>query len=199
MEADPGIGEALDLKAAVIMGSPLLSKYYGSVSSLTNYWRGFAYDQIREELGQGVWDEWDEYYDLRRASSSEAKAYFNSHPHLQRYRDILADWDKTASEQIVRFGENISERPIELRPGADQGVLEAEKARTQPFSFSWDQWREIMGAPLSRLVADHFDHGEEIPYAAENALDDIADQFGVNSRSVILLLIQQSLGELVPR
>ena len=49
-----------------------------------------------------------------------------------------------------------------------------------------------MGDPLARLVVDNIDYGAQLPRAANDSLDDIAEATGVKNGTVVLLLASQA-------
>lgn len=198
LASDPQIEAAMDFRSGEILGNTILSQYYGSIRQVESYWRGFMYAQIERELGAEVYDTWDEYYQARLEGTQTA--FWREHPELQRYRDIITGWEPVIAGHVVDFGERIPDRPSGLLR-EDMGVttyggqailgqIEAAGAPQVP-QMSIEEWRTRLGETLFNLTEDTI-AGEELPYAAETALDEVATGMGLSGHDVIIELLRRA-------
>ncbi len=186
LDANPIVGDVLDWKSRIVLGNPLLSAYYGSISVVESYYRGLMYDAIENELGPEVWDTWDEYWDVKE-NLGDAKAFWKEHPELERYNLLRDEYEAIISKSTIRAVGAIPEsRPAVIRPdvGAEtfaqqdiRGVLEQEEVSS--YSFTWQDWQEVLSVPMQGVIQDFAYSGEELPDAAERQLERIAEELDI--------------------
>jgi hypothetical protein len=204
LEQHPEVADAMDWQQSSIMNDPRLSQYYNSIDKIERYYRGLMYDSIRIELGADIWDKWDEYYTQKLIGSKEGKAYWNAHPELERYVEAKSKYEEITAGASVRVADSLREVTYpNLRPEADiaslgQQDLFAQLGEREPtaYDYTWEDWRGLMSQPLERLVIDYVDGGEELSRAAEDQLEYIAGDIGVDY-NIMLELIERSRMQMV--
>jgi len=111
LDANPVLEQAMKWKDQTIMFSPTLSAYYTSLDKIEAYYRGEMYAAIEKELGADIWDKWDSYNEAKYRSDEEARAYWKSHPELERYMDIKEDWEDLIATNVINVGSLIKPGP----------------------------------------------------------------------------------------
>jgi len=151
------------------------------------------WDAIEQELGSDVWDQWDEYWDLEGA---EQRAYWNSHPDIQRYGDIKEFWQGLIAQSLVRIDGRIRDVSPELRnsvglTAGQQGIAGGIGTERLP-AYSWAEWGDILGTSMARLVADYAIYGEQLPDSAMYKLGRAGADLGIDNPFLVLELASQA-------
>jgi hypothetical protein len=192
LDTHPEVQQAMDFQKSTIVNSPLLYEYYGGVETLEKVHKGRVYDQLDQEF-PNIQSTLDEYYDIydQKARTSFKK----QHPELTSYWDRKTKLTEQAMKDIVNFAQLLPEAPKPQSTGNApqtpaqedlQNYLQAQKP-------SFEQWSQIMGAPLTQLVIGHA-QGDELPRIAESELDYMSEQYGYEDGDQLLRDILISLG-----
>ena len=193
LDSDPEIGAALDFKSREILGNPVLFSYYASLRTVEGYYQGQMWADIERKLGSDIWDKWDEYF---AREGPERRAYWNSHPELAQYGDLRDSWDPIVAERMVTIGGKLREVRPELRElfGATstQEAIAGGPGFEQLPQLPWDEWVQILGPSLSRLVEDYALLDDAIPASVLSRLGQVGDGMGIDNPNIILELAAQS-------
>jgi len=111
VDANPRLEQAMKWKDQTIMFSPTLSAYYTSLDKVQAYYEGEMRTEIERELGDDIWEQWDEYNEEKFISDEAARAYWKSHPDLERYMDIKDDWEDLIATNVINVGKLIKPGP----------------------------------------------------------------------------------------
>ena len=195
LEGDPEIGSALDFKSREILTNPLVFQYYASLNTIEGYYNGQMWGDIERKLGSDIWDKWDEYY---RQEGAEKRAYWNAHPELEQYRQLRAGWEPIVAQRTVDAGAKLRDVPPELRRGelglGQQDLAAGLEAQNRGLpQISWDDWQDVLGTSLSRLVADYALHQDQLPGSAIRSLEDAGAEFGIENPYLVLELASQAI------
>ena len=75
-----------------------------------------------------------------------------------------------------------------------ESIEDVRSAQEQQPTFSAQEWSNELGPHATNLMADHFMGGEEISYALQIRLDNLAEKYGM-SREEMLEKMRQSFGQ----
>lgn len=211
--AYPNIEDALDWRGEAILRNPLLYDYYGGIDFYEQYYTGKIYDQIENQLGEGIWDTWDEYfrikeedqarYDALQAAGASTRgflwryrAYWSAHPELQRYTDLKERYMADLYTNMAELGDYLQaggDDTISLRPDfADAGMYQQQLAnQLAPQVVPWQAYQQVLGPHASELLVDYFVDGEELPSAVVTELVSLAQAMGVDI-GTLMMQMQQS-------
>jgi len=199
MELHPEVGDALDWKTGTMINDPILSKYYLAIDKVEGYYNGIMYDTLAKELGADIWDKWDEYNNAKLEGSQAARAYWKAHPELLKYIELRDVFSKQVADEILMV---VNMLPDQASPylrdaqaasfGQEQLLGAIQNTPVTPYEFTWDDWQGELSTPLRNLVLDKIYADEEIPEGAQNQLEEIALQLGVDY-DILLQLIENSI------
>lgn len=199
-ELSPELQAAQDMKNQYILFDPLLEKYYASFSTVKNYYYAKYKDEIKEQVGEDIFDIVDAYYAL---TGKERSAFYKEHQkELRKYWDIKDDIKNKYLEHMVTVGEMLPDKPVaELQPGVKPENFTQEKVmeylqEQQPtvFDISWDDWKnEINNVNLSNLLEDMAHTGKRIPESGYDWLDRLADKYGMEVDLLLQILLRSIL------
>jgi len=111
MDANPVLEQAMKWKDQTIMFSPTLSAFYTSLDKIQAYYEGEMRTAIEKELGDDIWKQWDDYNEAKYRSDEDARAYWKSHPDLEKYMDIKEDWEDLIATNMINVGKLIKPGP----------------------------------------------------------------------------------------
>jgi hypothetical protein len=143
------------------------------------------YKAIEKELGSDIWDKWDNWNEAKYRSEAEARAYWKSHPELERYMDIKEDWEDLIATNVINVGKLIKPGPGpavrdilgEMGIGAE-GVQNF--ANQPPPSISPELLRLALGEQAFNLLMD----GKPYPPVLERKLE----QMGFDEATLEMIL-----------
>lgn len=198
LEKYPRIGEALDYRTMRIMQDQQMLPYYTSVNNAERYYQSLMWDEINTKY-PNIQQEWKEYDDAKLLGTKEAKAYKAAHPSLDSYLEIMNRWNKNMAAWMVKFSEKLASvnptpRPVMPQSVPQQRVLDylSQAPDAGPYGMSVEELFSDMSPALKNLVLDYIYNGEELSYAAEQQIDKIADDFGLDRLTYLELLRQLS-------
>lgn len=170
-------------------------------STVWNWFSHFSKDVKREVAmidaqfeAEGWWDLLDERSVLRDAVDAAGQLT----PQQKRYIELRDMYIREAAESTRKSIEMI--KPVrwpEFRRGARTEIVEkvgevAAPQQQEVYSYTWNDWQKEMSPVLQRVVQDYFLLGDELPWAAEDALERIADQNNIDY-NLMLEQIRQSI------
>ena len=185
----PEVEKALDWKNIYMMENQTLMTYYKGIDGINKFYKSFANDQIREELGKGIYDLSAQYKWLKD-NGGDHKGFLQEHPELKRYWEIWDEWDETIATETLKFGTRLPEmKPATIRPGVEpktigEKQLFEEMQRTEPL-IPWEQWQDLLPATEVR----NFMSGIE---PDRNSLQLYADVLGLDL-DVMIDMVRESL------
>lgn len=188
----PEIGQALDYRSEQIFNTPALSTYYGGIDKIEQYYEGKIRGQLGEQLGEGVFDTLNEYWELRNSgNSTAASAFYRNHPEIKRYYSLRDELRTEVSSTIVQLGLKLDEPVLpELRENEELGVgqqLVADNLaglETQQV-IPLDVWKRALGDAVYGQVLDLVYSGQALDTFAANAIEQFAAQNGLTTQEVI--------------
>jgi hypothetical protein len=197
--ANPDVTQAMDWRSATIMNDPLLAAYYAGISTVENFYKGNMRKTLTDEFGAGIHDTWDEYWDIKN-SGGKYSDFWKKHPELERYMEVKARYEEIIARQITESVKALPEgKAPPLRDAAPESIGEQDlyKQITQPvvtpYDFTWADWQEQLSPQVSNLILDYLLTGDDLPRAAENQLDALAEELDLPSGSLILELIEDAV------
>jgi hypothetical protein len=199
LERHPEVEQYMNWKAERVMGSPLLSAYYGGASMVESYHRSKMYADIEKQLGTEIFDTIDEYNDLKTfGDPKEVKAFYRQHKReISKYYDLKDSWTIQINQQVAQLsahlpeGENsgIREDIDTTSPGA-MGLANELQPAYQP---SYEDFAAQIPDRLMNLVQDYMYNGEPLQESARKQLERLAREMGYNSSDDLLQAIGTSL------
>jgi hypothetical protein len=199
LERHPEVEQYMNWKAERVMGSPLLSAYYGGADMVESYHRSKMYADIEKQLGTEIFDTIDEYNDLKTfGDPKEVKAFYRQHKReISKYYDLKDAWTIQINQQVAQLsahlpeGENsgIREDIDTTSPGA-MGLANELQPAYQP---SYEDFAAQIPDRLLNLVQDYMYNGEPLQESARKQLERLAREMGYNSSDDLLQAIGTSL------
>lgn len=179
IQAHPEIGEALQFQNEMIVNNPLLMKYYGGLDKLERYYTGKMYDTLTEKYGENITILESFYYDL---PPDQRKDFLGQNPQLKGYWTDKAEIKEENFRNIIKFGTFLKEPSVETYADPQNPTQEDlyNLANPQP-SMSFGEWQQALGEPMTELIMDYYENGDELPAYAEKNLDYLAGQYGYES------------------
>lgn len=184
LEKHPEVSEYMDWKAERIMGSDLLSAYYGGASMVENYYRGQMYTAIEKELGAEIFDVMDEYNDLKTfGTPAETKAFYNQHKaDIKKYYALKDEWNIKINQNVAAISAHLPEgqgatirEDVDVTSPTQAGLIEAIGTPEQP---ALQDFQAIIPERLQNLMNDYIYQGERLPESAEKQLARLANEMG---------------------
>jgi hypothetical protein len=199
LERHPEVEQYMNWKAERVMGSPLLSAYYGGADMVESYHRSKMYADIEKQLGTEIFDTIDEYNDLKTfGDPKEVKAFYRQHKReISKYYDLKDAWTIQINQQVAQLsahlpeGENsgIREDIDTTSPGA-MGLAGELQPAYQP---TYEDFAAQIPDRLMNLVQDYMYNGEPLQESARKQLERLAREMGYNSSDDLLQAIGTSL------
>lgn len=179
IQAHPEIGEAIQFQDEMIVNNSLLMKYYGGLDKLEKYYTGKMYDTLAERHGENIMILESFYFDL---PPDQRKQFLGENPQLKDYWQDKSEIKEENFRHIVQFGSFLQEPSMETYADPQNPTQEDlyNLANPQP-AMSFGEWQQVMGEPMTELVLDYYQDGEELPAYAEKNLDYLAGQYGYES------------------
>lgn len=191
IDQHPEVQQYMDWKAQRIMGSPLLSAYYGGAEQIEGYYRSKMYADIEQKLGADVFDVIDEYNDIKTwGTPAEAKKYQAQHSkQIKQYYDLRDQWYVTIDQETAKIAAGIPDKQnAQIRQDADvtspmvQDVMNVAQPQQQ---MSFEDYQNAIPDRVMNFIVDYYQTGNQIPYAAQKQLDRIAREMGTDTQTLI--------------
>src|SRR3990167_10394626 len=111
LDVHPQVSQYMDWKAERVMGSPLLSAYYGGASMIEGYYRSKMYADIEVKMGEEIFEVMDEYNDIKDyGTPAEIKAFENSNKaKIKQYYAMRDEWQLTIDRKVAELSAQIPE------------------------------------------------------------------------------------------
>jgi hypothetical protein len=199
LEKHPEVEQYMNWKAERVMGSPLLSAYYGGANMIESYHRSQMYADIEKQLGAEIFDVIDEYNDLKTfGDPAEVKAFSRQHKaEISKYYDLKDAW-------TLRINQEVAKLSAELPEGENSGIRE-DVDTTSPGAMSladelqpeykptYDDFAAQIPDRLMNLVNDYYYQGEALPESARKQLERLAREMGYSTSDDLLQAIGTSM------
>ncbi len=197
LASNPEVQAVLDWKEQQIMGDDFLMKYYGGLDFIERYYTGEFYSALEAELGDDIWDKWDEYYRLKEQDELNdslgdktklAKEYWDANPQLEGYGNFKDRWQSVYDERARVVGDALEPGlPPILRGDLEDPSVFQEEALEQldpQEQIPWEQWQQVLSPAMQRLVEDFYLSGELLPDIAREDLEELAEQLGMSEEQL---------------
>jgi hypothetical protein len=171
----------MNWKAERVMGSPLLSAYYGGASMVEGYYRSQMYADIEEKLGADIFSVIDEYNDIKTfGSPAEQKTYYaQNKKKIKQYYSLKDEWS-------ITINRNVADITAHLPEGENAGIRDDYDATSplqnqlagavQPQAQQVDLQR-VLDSRIQNLLVDYFQNGEALPESARKQLERLAREY----------------------
>lgn len=197
LDANPEIGQYFNWKSSYLLNDPTLAKYYASLGSVEDYYKGQVYNALEARFGADIYNIQTGYFDLKNIGG-DYKAYLKEHPELIQYWEASRQYQAQAAKMYLQVRKLIPKAPPpELIPGAEgteefqQGLEEQEEVANPAYDYSWDDFSEMTSPPIARLLKDHFENGDRLTDAVDNEIERLAEKLGV-SKYVLMELMRKA-------
>lgn len=199
LEKHPEVNDYMNWRSERIMGSPLLSAYYGGASMVENYYRSKMYSDIETKLGKEIFNVMDEYNDLKTfGSTAEQKAFYRQHrSEISQYYNMKDAWNVEINKNVAEISAHIPDiQGAQIREDYDpnsptQSAL-ADAVQPQQ-QMTYEDFQAVIPERLDNLMQDYFTNGERLPESAEKQLSRIANELGFGSVDDLLQAYGSSL------
>jgi hypothetical protein len=214
---NPIVEQALDWKQASVINSPIMAPYYTSIDRIEGYMKGIMYDVIEDELGERIWDMWAVYHELKDMNSADARRYYKANPELKRFGEIKDEMEPRIGTALIGIAGMLPDaKPPNWRGAAPEGGFDTTNTESEAWirsevlkyssgyepsalpepAMNLDFLRQLIqakgGIPLSNLLTDYLMLGEVMPLAAQNMLDDIGGDLGIDGEDILALMSEHS-------
>jgi hypothetical protein len=192
MAAHPEIEQAMNDQSSFKVSDPLVYKYYGSLNSIFNYYRGQVYDQLERKYGD-MTPVWEEYSRLQVENPRAAGAFYKRY--IKAYSADKAVLMDMANRATVSLAENLPDKPNVnvIRPdfvaqGPTQEILGQEIPNLNRMQ-SWEEISQFLPAYMQNVVLAYWTQGTKLSSGAKNELDYVATQNGYRNGDELLRAI----------
>ena len=191
LEKHPEVSQYMNWKAERVMGSDLLSAYYGGASMIEGYYKSKQYADIEAKLGKDIFEVMDEYYSLKNyGTPAEAKAFYRQHKgDIGKYYEMKEGWEVYINQKVAQLSAKMPE-------GEDAGVRQdydaaspSQTALAETVQGGQGQqidFAAVLPERLQNLMQDYFYDGERLPESAEKQLGYLARDLGFGSAEELL-------------
>jgi hypothetical protein len=199
LERHPELEQYMNWKAERVMGSPLLSSYYGGASMIEGYQRAKMYADIEKQVGPEIFDIIDEYNDLKTfGEPSEVKAFSRKYKRqIAQYYDLKDEWTIRINQEVAQLSAQLPEgQGVNLREDIDMTspMAQSLSGELQPeYQPTYQDFAAQIPDRLMNLVGDYYSQGEPLPESARKQLERLAREMGYGTSDDLLQAIGTSL------
>lgn len=167
-QASPVVTQALDYRNKAVANNPLLATYYGGVDAIAKYYESLMYADIREQMGDDIWQK----FNSDGATRAEQR----------KYAKIRDSWNKRIDAAILNLGNYLPEgKPAEIRPDAGElSSLQQDFVEELDPQIDLNQVVQQLGQEVSSLLLDLVEFGQPIPNKAREKVEGIAEEYGIS-------------------
>ena len=203
LDKHPEVNEYMNWKAERVMGSPLLSAYYGGASMIEGYYRSQMYADIEKKLGKEVFDVIDTYNELKTyATEKETKSFYRQNKKsIEAYYDMKDGWYILIDQKVAELSSKIPEgQGATVRPDIDKTsptqttLADAVQPQQQ---MTYQDFQQEIPANVLNLVQDYIFNGKPIPYSIEKQLGRLAGNLGYANATDLIQGIGTSMYQAV--
>lgn len=195
----PEVSAALDAQTRLMVGNPLLYKYYGSLDTLQSYYNGEVRKELEAKYGQGIYEVYYAYLDA--PTKEEKKAIMAKVPQLKQFMKDKSKMKDPVNRAIVEMASRLPDRPtVEYRQDltspttAQQNLINTLNVPAVDPQMLWAN----TSPALAELIYSYWLAGDELPYAARSNLDYIAEQFGISGDEALQIMGISLQGQAAP-
>jgi hypothetical protein len=199
LERHPEAEQYMNWKSERVMGSPLLSAYYGGAGMIESYHRSKMYADIEKELGAEIFDIIDEYNDLKTfGEPAEVKAFNRQHKReISKYYDIKDAWTIRINQEVAKLSAQLPEgQGVSIREDIDTtspGAMSLSDELQPEYKPTYDDFAAQIPDRLMNLVQDYMYNGEPLQESARKQLERLAREMGYGSSDDLLQAIGTSM------
>jgi hypothetical protein len=199
LERHPEAEQYMSWKSERVMGSPLLSAYYGGAGMIESYHRSKMYADIEKELGAEIFDIIDEYNDLKTfGEPAEVKAFNRQHKReISKYYDIKDAWTIRINQEVAKLSAQLPEgQGVSIREDIDTtspGAMSLSDELQPEYKPTYDDFAAQIPDRLMNLVQDYMYNGEPLQESARKQLERLAREMGYSTSDDLLQAIGTSL------
>jgi hypothetical protein len=113
LQQHPNVQNYLQYRQQVVLADPLLSKYYGGLDYLENYYRSQFYREAGKKFGAEVFEQLDGYYYLKDNNGDTAQ-YLRDFPKVKEYWKLKDNYEGKIAEAIDKASDLFPEQPKPL-------------------------------------------------------------------------------------
>jgi hypothetical protein len=204
LDNHPAVSEYMDWKAQRVMGSPLLSAYYGGASMVEGYYRSKMYADIESKLGKDVFDMIAEYNDLKTYGTSvEQKAFYKQNRNaIATYYKMKDGWQVEINQQVAKLSAHMPEgegatvrEDYDVTSPTQSQFAEAVQGGQAP---TLQDFQSQIPDRLQNLLNDYLRDGDRLSETANKQLERIASQMGYEDVNDLIQAYGQSLYQTQP-
>lgn len=201
LDAHPQVSEYMDWRAQRVMGSPLLSAYYGGASMIEGYYRSKMYADIETKLGGEIYNTIDQYNQLKTyGTNTEQKSFYKQNRNaINMYYKMKDGWQVKINQEVAQLSAHMPEgQGAQVRPDYNTtSPTQSQFAQTvqndgQPPRTIQD-FQATIPPRLENLMKDYIYNGDPLSDTASKQLDRIASQMGYQDVNELLQAYGQSL------
>lgn len=176
LQENPEVEQALQYKDSLMVNTPLLMKYYGSIHTIERYYDNIIYSQLEKKYGSDVKELENEYNNLL---TSEERANFRAeHGWYSEFLKEKTKLNQQYYDKILNVANYLPPTPA-LQDVTPQGLYQEQLAgqfeqQAQPFSY----WQEQLGEPLANQILDYAYNNEPMTSFANRKMDYEAKKYG---------------------
>lgn len=186
----PEVSKALDLQTQMLVRNQLLYKYYGSLNTLQSYYNGEVRKKLEEKYGVGIYEIYYTYLDM--VDEKQKKALLAQYPQLKAFIKEKGKTKDAVNRAIVAMALKLPDRPeVDYRSDlvapttAQQNLINTLNI---PTNVNPQQIWNNASPALQELVTAYWLNGTELPYAARQNLNYLADEFGISGDEALQLM-----------
>jgi len=113
LQQHPDVQNYLQYRQQVVLADPLLSKYYGGLDYLENYYRSMFYREAGKKFGAEIFGKLDGYYYLKDNGGDTAQ-YLRDFPEVKDYWNLKDNYDGKIADAIEKAADLFPEQPKPL-------------------------------------------------------------------------------------
>lgn len=174
----PEIQQALSMKSEAVIGSPILSAYYGGIDTIEAYISGKTRQQLSDQFGVEIYAIQDGYFD-----AANPRAYLRQHPELKQFLDLKRKLDAVGDSAFFQMAKNLpNPTPAQIQAGyvPQSGVQETLLNALQPQTQvpAWNEISQGMPEWLQSEVQRFANNATPLSKRGNSEMDYLAKQMG---------------------
>jgi hypothetical protein len=192
MDANPEVGQAMDMRTQIIATNPNLMRYYGGISTLERYYTNLMYDELEKTYGKEIFDIEAMYNEI--LDPKEKSQFKKQNPILTKYFESKNEMKEQNLRELARYGELLPESGGVIEQESPNPTQQAIQELMQPAPpMTFQQWEQAIGPSMASLIQNYWTNNEDLPYYAERKLDYLADDYGFDNGDDLLQEILRSM------
>lgn len=103
LDAHPQVETAMDTMAEMRLQNPEMAAYYSSIEGLERYGNSLLWDTLTKELGEGIFDEWNDYWNKMLVWDGEITRFEQDNPWVLDIKERRNAMAQEAENQLSIF------------------------------------------------------------------------------------------------